>query len=299
MRLHRLRIILWVGLLCGGCSSGLQGVGAGATAAGDANNCVQAGSAIGSRLQIHQTQHFVLLSADSDVAAGQFLDQVYQRFYESCSQAGFALNAPPDKLICVSLASYSQLEAYGRQADGTNAEWMDGYYSYQTNRIAVVHSAGGFNTMTTSHELAHQLAFNSGLQRRGVAYPFWITEGLATNFEAPSPQSCGLEAKGSRYQSRLAQAKAGRRLMPLEQFIAMTTMSAAQERSAGECYAQAWGLFRYLMQTHRPWLRQYMAELASPWSAGESPASMRSHFIRVFGPIEPLEKDFLRFAQTQ
>ena len=30
-----------------------------------------------------------------------------------------------------------------------------------------------------SHELAHQLAFNSGLMVPGAVYPVWVVEGLA------------------------------------------------------------------------------------------------------------------------
>ncbi len=34
-----------------------------------------------------------------------------------------------------------------------------------------------------THEMTHQLAYNSGLQKRGVMYPLWVSEGLATFFE--------------------------------------------------------------------------------------------------------------------
>lgn len=274
--------------------------------------------------------HFLLLSSNSDngtAATGQFLEQVHNRFYETFGQAGFSLRPIPDKLICVLLDSYAQLDAYGRAADGAQASWMDGYYSYRTNRVVFVRtggvaragdsgpssysaaraaavsdpsrgqaSCGQFNPRTASHELAHQLAFNSGLQRRDVTYPFWLTEGLATNFEADNPGSCGVPSQDSRYRSRLASAKAGRNLITLGQFVGMTELSSSSTQSTINSYAQAWGLFHFLLQHHRKELRQYMADLAQAFPAHQDAQSLQRRFISAFGPIEPLEREFLRFA---
>ncbi|MCY2928859.1 MAG: DUF1570 domain-containing protein [Planctomycetota bacterium] len=256
---------------------------------------------------------------------GRSLDQVYRRFYEQFNRAGFEPKTPPDKLVWVCLDSYRALEAYGRAADGAEVSWMNAYYSHRTNRVAAammggVRTAqaagrpsgsagklaasgdsdsgeavvGGLSVRTITHELTHQLAFNSGLQRRGATYPFWLTEGLATNFEADSPDSVGLGREEARYRQRLIEAKALGRLIPLERFLAMTEWNAGQGAATRYAYAQAWGLFHYLMATRPAALRAYMAELASPWLGPQDGESVRRRFVAAFGPAGPLEEDFRR-----
>jgi len=272
------------------------------------------------------------LDSASATATGEFLDEVHRRFYQSFSLAGFEPKPTPDKLICVCLDSYNLLDAYGREADGAEVSWMDAFYSHRTNRVAVVRTgnrpgeyaavktvsttsakpaapgkiaalgnwAAGrcgpaslcLNLRTITHELAHQLAFNSGLQRRGAMYPFWLTEGLATNFEADFSGPFDLDQGDTCHRCRLIDAKAGRRLIPLEQFVGMTELNPAQSQSACQTYAQAWGLFGYLLKNHPRELKRYMAELSSVWVGPQDSESLRRRFVAIFGPVSPLERDF-------
>jgi hypothetical protein len=227
-------------------------------------------------------------------------------------------------LIWVSLNSYGALEAYGRVADGAEVSWMDAYYSQRTNRVVTAMAvgrpaaqaaggargsssniaafgdpggeqvaSGGMNIRIITHELTHQFAFNSGLQRRGATYPFWLTEGLATNCEADSLDLVGLGHEDNRYQHRLSEAKAGGRLLPLNQFVGMTEYP--EGLATRDLYAQSWGFFHYLLQSHPFALKNYMAELSSVWLPQQNAESLRHRFIAVFGPVKPLEEDFLRF----
>ncbi len=322
-------IVVAAGLILGGCSPDLQMGGVGVTPARDAARCVALASGIGLKLQVHETDRFLVLSSADDASVtvtGRFLDQVYLRFYEQFSQAGFAPKPPPDKLVWVCINSYGALEAYGRAADGAEVSWMDAYYSHRTNRVAaamgvgrpvaqarsrssgssgkiaafgdpggVQGASGGLGIRTIAHELTHQLAFNSGLQRRGATYPFWLTEGLATNFEADSSDSVGLGREDSRHRQRLAETKAGGRLIPLERFLGMTEWSAGQGSATRDAYAQSWGFFHYLLESHPVALKRYMAELSPVWLPQQNSQSLRRRFIAVFGPVKPLEEDFLRF----
>jgi hypothetical protein len=322
-------IVVATGLLMGGCSPGMQTGEARIPPAQDAARCVALGCEIGLNLQVHQTNQFLVLSSPGDASAaatGQLLDNVYRRFYEQFSRAGFAPSPSPDKLIWVCVNSYSALEAYGRAADGADASWMGAYYSHQTNRVAAAMApgrtvaqakgripassgkiaaygdsdggqpaGGGLNIRTITHELTHQLAFNSGLQRRGATYPFWLTEGLATNFEADSADSVGLGRDDGRYRQRLVEARAGGRVITLERLVGMTECPAGSAPAIRDAYAQAWGLFHYLMERHPSALKRYMADLSPAWLPQQNGELLRIRFIAAFGPIKPLEEDFLRF----
>lgn len=325
MRMHRLLFVVVLGLLCRGCNPSPGEIGALATPSDNAATGVAQAAGISSDLRSVATAHYFLLSsADNESAAstGRFLEQVHDRFYESFGRAGFALRPVPGKLTCVCFDSYGQMNAYARGTDGVESSWMDGYYSYRTNRIAAVRvsgqgevrtpgpsapsaaiyrdpsglsGGGGLNLRTMTHELAHQLAFNSGLQNRSVTYPFWLTEGLATNFEADDSGRYGLDVNDSRNRGRLAQAKSRGALVPLGQFVGMIELSAAPSQSVQDTYAQAWGLFHYLMQSRGRELKGYMAGLSQSWAGQQDPQSLRRRFIQAFGPIEPLEKGFLQF----
>jgi hypothetical protein len=326
--LFRLVVVVALGLSLGSCSTGFQNLVAGTVGRDDAACCVSLASGIGQSLQVHTTGHFLLLTSADSASADQtarFLDQVYDRFYESFGQGGFAPRASGEKLVCVCFNSYAQMDAYARVADKVDASWMDGYYSYSTNRIAVVRSGSGtqkraaapvassarkaatyrasasvpsdgagLNLRTVTHEMAHQLAFNSGLQNRNVTYPFWLTEGLATNFEADNSGSFGLGSSNSRYRPMVAATKSRGKLLPLEQFVALTEVSGAGGQSVYDTYAQAWGLFHFLYQNHRQALVEYMSGGALGWPGSQSRELHVRRFTKAFGSIAALEKDFLR-----
>lgn len=328
MNIRTWLVVAAAGLLGTGCSRGLEGVGAGATAEQDAARCAAAAAGIGLNLRTSPTKHFLLLSGGQpaqDRATGQFLDEVADRFNRSFAHAGFALWPPPDRLVCVCLDSYRELDAYGRQADGAEVSWMDGYYSYRTNRVAVVRTGGGprdrvdgaarapgvaaayassgesaagegLNLRTATHELAHQLAFNSGLQRRDAAYPFWLTEGLATNFEADG-QACGLGQVSSRHRGRLAQARAAGRLLPLARFAGMADPPAGDDGALRDAYAQAWALFAYLLQRRPGALREFLRFPAS-LPGGPADGEFLRRFEAAFGPADSVQREYLAYVDT-
>ncbi|MCY2930177.1 MAG: DUF1570 domain-containing protein [Planctomycetota bacterium] len=318
-------LLSWAGCTPESLSSALD-----ASPADDAARCQELTRRLGQPLRVYPSEQFLLLSAgDAETAArtGQLLDQVSRRFHDGFAQAGFPVCRPAGKLVWVCLGSYEALEAYGRQADGVEVSWMDAFYSLRTNRVAVVRGgpgaaaakgatvvqpggtvafgspgatsrpAGeGLNLQTATHELAHQLAFNGGLQRRGLTYAFWLTEGLATNFEAETADGVGLGRDAPLYHARLAEAKAAGRLLPLEEFVAMTQLPPGSPAQATrEAYAQAWGLFHFLFDCRPDQLRSYLSASAEapPGEPGEK--ELRRRFVSCFGEIGALEEEFGRF----
>lgn len=328
--MSRRRLLAAMLCLCSLSCSSMQAMSADA-AARDAKRCKALVASLGVDLQVRQSAHFYLVSsagASPMEHTGQLLDGVYQGFYASFTGAGFKVGTLPEKLVCVCFNSYEEFENYGRAADGTEASWMDGYYSYRTNRVAVVRSGAGgsapvtaaarpggpaamysaprqasptdgLNFRTTSHELAHQLAFNSGIQKQGVGYPFWLTEGLATNFESESPEGVGLQSKPTRYTSRLASARNAGRLIPLDRLATMTSLPTTEGEATRDAYAQAWGLFRFLLDSRSEQLRSYMASLARSWPGEKSEQSLRRRFVQAFGDPAALEREFQQFVLSQ
>jgi hypothetical protein len=174
------------------------------------------------------TSGFVIRNATPErVACMQtFLTQEETRFFTVFPEA----RRPAGPLVFVMTASYAEFEAYGRRVDKVNVGWMISYYSPMTKEAVII---AGVPDRILSHELAHQLADLGGLNRR----EFWFTEGLATNFEQ----------NDDRLWARLLEAKREGRLLPLDVFGSMTGAGVDPLDS----YAEAWGVFRYLLLTHR------------------------------------------------
>ncbi len=237
-------------------------------------------SLLGSPAQITETEHFAIVhepAAKYVPGTSRTLERTYQRFYEAFSKAGFEPAPSQDRLVWICFPQQSGFNTYAMQAEGTDLSWLDSYYSTLTNRVAIVEPSPrllargeteaslapsppvalaareGVLPISTSgppldnarltHELAHQLAFNSGLQKRGVMYPFWVSEGLATNFEFESPAGAGFEQGSTARRACLLKMRDAGELILLRQFIVQTKAPADTARSRRQ-YAQAWAFFQ-------------------------------------------------------
>ncbi|MEX2672036.1 MAG: DUF1570 domain-containing protein, partial [Phycisphaeraceae bacterium] len=99
---------------------------------------------------------------------------------------------------------------------------------------------------STVHEAAHQLAFNTGLQQRGVMYPLWVSEGLAISFETQQPsQPFGPGEINEARRHDLRRAREAGQLIPLDRFVHVVRPPADAEQ-VRVVYAQAWALFHHL-----------------------------------------------------
>ncbi len=144
------------------------------------------------------------------------------------------------------------------------------------------------NTAKTRHEVAHQLAANLGIQPRGPIHPFWVTEGLACQFEVPMTPSA--RKRGAFSQHRLQGFRTARRG---EYFRPLTTLLTAgiraemgrDERLA--LYSQAWGLFFFLRSERPEAFRAYLTALPRTAGAGSSGAALfAEHFGDDLGQVE-------------
>ena len=232
------------------------------------------------------TDHFTVVhDMQSDEAAGMaaVLEFAYTQF-ESCFGArGFSLQAPEAPLEWMCFRKTGSFSRYALATENVDLSWLTGYYSSRTNRVAVVrpgrirkwHGPGkqvadvaprvedGIDAELVKivHEAGHQLAFNTGLQRRGVMYPLWATEGVALVFE-----DCVSDfLPGGRYsdarKKRLLDLHRQGQLIELDEFVTMPRLSA--DRCDVDVYAQAWGFFLFLSENRAADLKDYFSYLCS------------------------------------
>ncbi len=264
------------------------------------------------------------------------LEYAYEYFYDVFSKAGFDLSRSQDRLVWICFPRKSGFSRYALQAEGMDLSWLDGYYSTLTNRVAIVQrdqkaprreeavplsgsgpeavvaahrspregvlamAAAGqqFDVTRLTHEVAHQLSFNSGIQKRGVMYPLWVSEGLATNFEFDGTGSAGLEHCNMARCHGLVEAYAAGELVPLRQFVVQTTVSP--DLHAGRrYYAQAWGFFHFILTEHPESLRVYLHHIAKDRLDHREAATMLAEFTEAFGSPDALEESWRAFLARQ
>ncbi len=155
------------------------------------------------------------------------------------------------------------------------------------------------NIQQTLHEAAHQIAFNSGIQRRGVQWPLWYSEGLATAFETIAPAApFGPTADNAFRRTKMDEAVRAGRAIPLAEFIEMTAAPNEDALKREAAYAQSWGLFHYLFNQRREQLVAYTAAMNASPLGRAAPGVLRQRFVEAFGPIEQVERDYLTYISA-
>lgn len=282
----------------------------------------------------YQSEHFVVIHADDAPRAihqARLLELTYDRFFETFADAGFKLDPVPDPLVGLLFDDKSDYLRYARGADRVDMSWTVAYYSARTNRIAfyrygnpedaptrasdegahdpALFGAASVKDLTihahpvslasATHEAAHQLAFNSGLQKRGVMYPLWVSEGLATNFELRDRSGdFGPRAQNRDRSDRLQRLLERDDLQRLNSFVAVTHPPSGDADATDAAYAQAWGLFRFLYQTRPTQLQAYMSDLRALPKGPRDRLTLRDEFIRRFGELDALDAEWRRWIAS-
>jgi Protein of unknown function (DUF1570) len=153
---------------------------------------------------------------------------------------------------------------------------------------------------TAAHEMIHQLAAESGLLPRHDAFPIWLHEGLAAQFEV---------IRGGRWSGisrahdlRLVDWRRIQDPIALERLVRDAGFGRGYQR---DLYAQAWALVYYLRTRHSREFLTFLDLLRGPDSGEpESPATARGDrvsraFQRAFGnDLNALERDWRAFMAT-
>jgi len=164
------------------------------------------------------------------------------------------------------------------------------------NRLKAIAKIG--NSAKTTHEATHQLSFNSDLMSRRTRYPFWMAEGMATNFEVHDPSKLfGPYYDNPNRKKRLIDARDYGRLMPLEKFITLTDLPNDKDQ-IGDLYAQAWGFYQFLHRRKHMEMRKYLASLMDQPPGKASTEQHRKAFEDAFGNVKTLDNHWQRHLKA-
>jgi hypothetical protein len=312
-------LISWLFIFDFSCSKAKAQISCEMTNIEDQALC-QSGS--GQAYKVLNTDHFSLIYSPEiteDEKIATLLELAYYHFQSFFCDCNFMPEKPHEKLEWIAFTDKDAFNLYAFGTENQDLSRLNGYYSVKTNTVAVVspekiskwqiHSENSYNLNIIAcppdaetglakivHEAAHQLSFNTGLQKRKVMYPFWVSEGLATYFE----QSMFSEYfKTSRYASirkkGLITIYKQKKLIPLNEFISMSSLN--ETVPAVNAYAQAWGLFQFLIENNRNSLKKYLASLYKREPGWRDEQTLSNEFIKSFGSPEELNTHWMMFLE--
>lgn len=196
----------------------------------------------------------------------RWLGRVVEVFEAEARDMGFSPAMPGSPMTVIFFAERQDFIRFAREVDRLDASAMGGYFATAPNHVVLYddrsspsfafalrtgsavqrHAAAKQASIETrrkiAHEAAHLLAFNTGVQRVGVEYPAWFTEGLA-------------ERVASRAMGEEPRSDAG---APWRAFATLLFAAEARER-----YAAAHGIFESLAAVRPDAPARFEAELRS------------------------------------
>lgn len=265
----------------------------------------------GKNYQVSITNHFVVVHPPGDFQVWAMpFEKLYLRFQNYFVSRDFNLDKPKFPMVAVVLRTRGEFDRFLENYHEANDNVL-GYYSPKSNRIISYDQTGGnakdqdwfFNVDTIVHEATHQSAFNTGLHTRFAPNPRWISEGLATMFEAPGVQN-------SMYYSKQKDRINFGRLKNLRELYendwvsdkTIASMVGSDEifrSNPGAAYALAWGLTFYLAEKQPD---RYAAFLRSDSKRENfhdySGRDRLVDFLRKFGKISDLEPRMKEFIMS-
>lgn len=263
---------------------------------------------LGDDFEINSSAHYLVAHprGENNVWIKRF-EELYRSFGAYFRVRGFQVDDPPYPLVAVVFGSRGEYNRYVQKNSPGAPTGALGHYEPRSNRVYLFDQSNDFSdhwadtASTVIHEATHQTAYNVGLHTRFAPGPRWVSEGLATMFEARGVHS-------SRSQDRQTDRINYERLRDYRQTVESNDslgslanyLSSDQlfQRTAIPAYAQAWALTFFLSETRPQEYADYLSRLAvRPNFEAYSAAERVVDFQRSFGDIEPLERHFKRFMK--
>ncbi len=252
-----------------------------------------------------RSTHFVILT-DADAAwtlgVSRRLEQAHRDFESFVRRLDLEAVPLRHRLVCVVFREKRAFEAFARERDGVAASWAHGYYSPARDRIVLYQPASGADRFAEAraiaaihHEVTHQLSFHRLVQDRTVQYPLWLNEGLATSFEAAVDDAgAGPWSAFEPRERRLQRLHQEQRLLPLEEFLGLTTLGDADAERIEMVYGQCYGFFSWLATTRPTAVAGFLAAMHAEPSGPVSAERLRTLFQEQVGAIGAVEAAWRR-----
>jgi hypothetical protein len=277
------------------------------------------------------TEHFVVCYDTTDVYA-RWNANLYERMYKGMirfwKEKGIELEPPRFPMVALIFSHQDDYVEYSKR-DFRGGENTFGYYTQTTNRLATFDLTGIEGMLppgalvqreeliteifsrpqaerqvaTILHEACHQIAFNTGLQRRLGDYPFWLSEGIATFFESPDfNSSSGWGGTGKINYFNLSNLRQYARIRPADSMMKLLVQDDLLRRgeTSTAAYAESWGLTYFLIKRKPKNFVEYLKLLRERLPGNPADAKQRlDDFRSCFGEdLDKLDKEFVRFVGT-
>lgn len=265
----------------------------------------------GRRFEFTSTGHYLVAHprGERGVWADRF-EEMYRSFVRYFRVRGFEPNEPPYPLVAVVFGNRSEYQRYVENSKSGAPSGALGHYEPRTNRVYLYDqsSAGGDDrwdetASTVVHEATHQTAYNVGVHTRFAQGSRWISEGLATMFEARGVHDARSYDRGDsrinhgRLADYLHDVAPNQPLGPIQAFIAS---DQPFERTPIPAYANAWALSFFLSETRPQQYAEYLSLTAErPLFTEYRPEQRVADFRRVFGEdLKLLDAHFVSYINS-
>lgn len=265
---------------------------------------------LGSRFEFTSTNRYLVAHPRGEQAvwADRF-EQMYRAFVRYFRVRGFEPEEPAYPLVAVVFRNRSEYQRYVSTSSSGAPTGALGHYEPRSNRVYLYDqsSAGGDDrwdetASTIVHEATHQTAYNVGVHTRFAAGARWVSEGLATMFEARGVHDARSYDRGD---SRINYGRLydyQREVMPTQPLGSLETYISSDqafERTPILAYAQAWALTFFLSETRPQQYADYLALTADRPLFSDYPSWQRvADFREAFGDdLELLDSHFVSFVR--
>ena len=146
------------------------------------------------RYDVSKTDHYVVVHPwGSELTWSRPFEDFHSRFVSYFESKGMELKEPEYPLVAMVLRSRNDFERSLINEVRSRDSRIAGYYSRITNRITTYDPAARlrdekdrwiYSSWAIRHESTHQSAYNTGIHNRFAPPPTWLSEGIATMFEA-------------------------------------------------------------------------------------------------------------------
>jgi hypothetical protein len=278
--------------------------------------------------RVHATTHYLIFYNTSQAYAlwcGSLFERLYRAFTNYWTRKGCELSQPEFPLVAVVFADKQSYAKFTRPELGNASETMIGYFNLMTNRMLMYDLTGveasGRNAgrnrtaaqidqvlaqpeasrtvATIVHEATHQIAFNCGLHTRLSDCPRWFSEGIAMYFENPDLRnSKGWGSIGGVNALRIGQFQKYLGVRPTNSLETLLRDDSRfnDSKQSLDAYAEAWALTYFLIKKHSKEYVEYLALLSKKKPLlQDGPEKRLEQFRKIFGPLNVLDAEFLRF----